>query len=63
MGMGVAFASCGVANGHITPTTKVTWWFIPGIVSKLVHGCKWIKPTNQGELTHLLSGMSYQVSL
>jgi hypothetical protein len=56
MGMGVAFAttSCGVANGHITPLTKVTWWFIPGIVSKLVHGYRWIKPTKWDELPSII---------
>ena len=43
-----------------------TWWFIPRIVSGLVHpNYKWINPTKipfiTGVISHLLTGMSHQV--
>ena len=43
-----------------------TWWFIPRIVSRLVHpSCKWINPTNipfiTKVITYLISGMNHQV--
>ena len=43
-----------------------TWWFIPGIVSRLVHpSCKWINRTypiyNQGYSLLTIRGMNHQV--
>ena len=47
-----------VKNVKFTPCcwgTRSTWWFIPRIVSGLVHpNCKWIKPTYPMKITRVV---------